>query len=68
MTTRAELAALPVPVGPDGEPAEACVTYDEGRYQVAWLLGTRKVPSGLTFDKPREACRASAWLNRRNNE
>ena len=62
---RPDLERLPVPASPTGELAQAVVTYD-GRWQLAWLVGTAKVPTGVAFDKPRDAIRAAAQLNERN--
>lgn len=64
---RAALAALPVPW--NGGPAAACVIVDDaGLYRVAWLVGTSKLPTPIAFDKPRDAARASAYLNERNQQ
>jgi hypothetical protein len=60
-----DLATIPILIGPDGQPATACVTYTDGQWCVVWQTGTGKLPTGLTFSRPRAACRAAAALNER---
>ncbi len=64
---RTQLDELPVPVS-SGELASARVRYAERgpTWEVYWLLGTVKMPTGLTFPKVRDAIRAAAYLNERS--
>jgi hypothetical protein len=58
------LDAIPIPVV-DGELARAGVRLVNGRWEVYWLVGLRKEPTGLTFEHGLSALNASAALNER---
>lgn len=63
---RKQLDTEPVPFA--GAPARACVVIAGSAWQVAWLVGTVKQPTGITFDRARDACAAAIYLNERNGQ
>lgn len=59
-----ELAKLPVPLAAE----QSCVIglgTASDPWQLAWLVGNQKVPTGITFESNREAARASLSINER---